>query len=134
MYKYLIILFMSILFTSCSNTDDPLSPSYSSEELMEFRNIAWNDLSTSEIETVIISKEESIIQYATISSKDGIWYYKIDEKNKCTFALTNSNIDFRNDQTFVIITINTSDDALLGPIVVILEPNSKQVFGRGTRW
>ena len=133
MYKHVIILFLAILFSSCSRTNDPLYPSYSDEELMEFRDIAWNDLSNNEIETVIILKEESKIQYATISIKDRIWYYKIDDKNEYSFVLTNPNIDFRNDQRFVIVTINTSDDALLGPIIVIIEPNLKQVFGRGTR-
>ena len=133
MYKHIIILLIIILFSSCSSINDPLYPFYSDEELMEFREIAWNDLSMNEIETVIILKEESKIQYATITRKDGIWYYRINDKNKYSFVLTNPNIDFRNDQWFVIVTINTSDDDLRRPIVVIIEPNVKQVFGRGIR-
>lgn len=133
MQKYLIILFFVALISSCARNSDPISSSYSNKELMEFREIAWNDLSDDEIETVIISKEELKIQNATVSREDGNWYYKISNTEQSTFVLTNPSIDFRNDQKFVIVTVNTSDDALMAPIIVIIEPNTKLVFGRGTR-
>ena len=93
MYKILFIFFIIVSILYCSRNNDPLL-SYSNEELMEFRKIAWNDLSDDEIETVIISKEEFRIQYATVSKENGNWYYMLDDNKKSTFALTNSSIDY----------------------------------------
>ncbi len=129
MFKYLSFIFLFFIFY-CSENNNPLN--YSDKEIMEFKEIAWNDLSQEELSTIIISKEKSNIYYSKISRDNGIYYYTIDD-SEYTFIITHPEIDYRTKQTFVIILINTLDDALLGPIIVVVEPSTKKAFGRGTR-
>ena len=130
MYKYLVMLSLFVLI-NCSEKSDPIS--FFDEELMDFRDIAWNDLSEAEILTITTSKEEFIIKYSRkLSKEDDVRYFKVDNQ-KYSYVITNPAVDIRNDQIIVIVVINTSDEALLGPIFVMIEPNSKVVFGRGTR-
>jgi hypothetical protein len=65
---------------------------------MEYRTIAWNHLTEPEKATVIGDWRAARVQARQ-------W----------------------NDKAAVSVTFNTTDDALLGPIVVIIDPQTKKV-------
>lgn len=137
MKKHLFIFSILFLCLNCSKDKSSMVLSYTEDELMEFRNIAWNDLSTQEQETVLNSWEESVIHSCKVVREDQTWYYifKDDKGNnhKSTMVITNPSLNFQNDQSFISVFFITSDNALLCPIVVIIEPNKNKVFGRDTR-
>ncbi len=74
------------------------------ETLMKVREIAWNSLSDNDKSSVTTEWELAIVREATF-------------QNKKSYA----------------VTFNTTDDALLGPIVVYVRISTKKVLGRGIR-
>ena len=70
----------------------------------QIREIAWNSLSEQDKSTVIIDWKESSVAETTYQEKS-------------SYA----------------VSFNTSDDALLGPIIVYIEKSSLVILGRGLR-
>lgn len=81
----------------------------------EFRLIAWESLSSQEKETVIIDLDEA----------------KVDMDD--TYSIVNSENE-SEEVPAVSVRFNTEDDPILGPIIVYIEPESKEVLGQAPRF
>lgn len=88
---------MLILFAAMLGCEPKIN-SASSDDDMEYRTIAWNHLTEQERATVT-----------------GDW------------RIAKVQIVQWNDKTAVSVAFNTKDDALLGAIVVIIDPQTKKV-------
>jgi hypothetical protein len=75
-----------------------------SDPYMQIREIAWNSLSTDEKSTVTI-------------------YWKVAKVNLSEY----------NSVPAYAVVFNTKSDALLGPIMVFIDPTSKSVLGKALR-
>ena len=73
----------------------------SEDELEEIREIAWNSLTEREKESVTIDWEDAVIESGT----------------------------YENNEVHMV-RFNTTDDPLLGPIVVYVDKNNKKVLGQ----
>lgn len=93
-------LLLACLVSAC---EDNLSTLNNSE--LEFKRIAWNDLTQEEQESVVHA------------------WWKAEIKNSPQFV----------GRPAVAVTFRTRNDALLGPIVVFIHREDKAILGRGAR-
>lgn len=101
--------FVILLLAGCS------SDSFSSLQDTKYRGIAWNELSEQAKETVIIDVDEAKV------NRDG------------TYIRPHSEGD-SEEIPAVSVLFNTEDDAMLGPIVVYIDPETKEVLGQAPRF
>jgi hypothetical protein len=71
---------------------------------IDYREIAWNSISNAERETVNINWKDAKVEETT----------------------------FNNKPVYSVL-FTTSQDALLGPLIIYIDPVSKQVVGKGAR-
>ena len=77
------------------------------EDDMTYRQIAWESLSAEAQATVTHDWQEARV-------------------SKCTY--------YADQSEAVCVTFNTTDDPLLGPIIVFIDPDSLKVLGIGPRF
>jgi hypothetical protein len=98
------IFLMSIIVGFLINCSKDLSPTVS---VNKYREIAWNSLSDMQKATVITDWKE---------------------------AHTESCLYWENKRRVICVFFNTTEDALLGPIVVYIDPKSLEVIGFQPRY
>lgn len=105
---FLLALFL-LIGAACS------SDAVSHLENEKYRQIAWNDLSDQQKETVIIAVDEA----------------KVNRNDTYTRPLNENESE---EVRAVSVTFNTEHDALLGPIVVYIDPETQRVLGQALRY
>ena len=81
----------------------------------EYRKIAWNALTEEQKQTVIIDLDD-----ANVNRNDTYVLRDKEGPNKEVPAVS--------------VRFNTKDDSLLGPIIVYIAPDTKEVLGQGLRF
>lgn len=104
-----LLAFFTLTWAGCS------SDAISHLEDEQYRQTAWNDLSDQQKETVTTDVDEA----------------KINRNDTYTRMLSE---DDREEVPAVSVTFNTEYDAMLGPIVVYIDPETKEVLGHGVRF
>jgi hypothetical protein len=123
------VLFVLLFLIGCSDNSNVLT----SYEKNYYKQIAYNSLSPNEKSTIMNPDNAVII--------DGIYKYEnrshkiyIDKEHIIYFGLIDTNIVLIDNQKLISILFNTTQDALLGPIDVIINPFSKQTIGQTLRF
>lgn len=123
--KTLLAIIFCICFVNCSDDSNPLSPGAE----MNYREIAYASLSEGEKESLSKDwREADVIQgeYGKDSIDNNI---VINSENKMYFFLSDTTVNLSNNQVLVAVSFNTVNDALLGPITVIIDPRKETVIG-----
>jgi len=131
----LSVVFISVillsLFNSCSDGSNTLTPF----EETKYRTIAYNSLSDQEKATII-----SDWKYAPV--KKGIYHLEnenihqliFSSDDKLIFILNKEDLTLAENQKLVAVTFNTYADALLGPLIIIIDTRSNEVIGGVVRF
>ena len=80
----------------------------------EYRRVAWNYLSDAEKETVIIDPDEAPVER-------NVEYIPFNDEDE-------------RPRRAVSVRFNTRNDPVLGPILVYVRPDAKEVFGTAPRF
>ncbi len=124
MKKTLVILIQLLFLVGCSDDSDLLSPSGQKH----FRLIAYESLSESE-QSTIIDWQNGKVEAGTYQSADDSHSIVLDSQNRIPFATNSSGVKLFDGQKLIAVTFETKVDALLGPIILIIEPCSENVIG-----
>ncbi len=121
--KLLIILSFLIL-SDCSNNSNVLLPF----DQMSNRQIAYASLSEQEKSTIINWQNGKVEEgvYQSFNKSNAI---VLNSGDKIFFGTISSTVKLIEGQKLIAVTFNTTDDALLGPLIVIIEPNYNKVIG-----
>ncbi len=138
MKRYCLIFLMLSFFTYCSqninstSSDDDNQLDFTPEELIELKNIVWNDLTEIEKELSADSTKNIEIQNGFILQENNLWYYKGTNQDSFNLVIPNTEVKISSNQRIIIATIDTGYELFnLGPWIVLIEPNTKFVLGRG---
>lgn len=113
-----------IPFVSCSDSDI-ISPEFEKE----FKKIAYDSISESEKETIIINWEDAKITYGYYESGScENTFVSNNNERMCFFNLTGP-MSLSNWDKLVAVSFKTINDALLGPIIIILDFDRKETIG-----
>lgn len=104
-----LLAFFTLLWAGCS------SDAVSNLQDEQYRQIAWNALSDQQKETVITDVDEA----------------KVNRDDTYTRVLSEDDTE---EVQAVSVRFNTEDDAILGPIVVYIDPETKEVLGQALRY
>lgn len=118
-----------VMLTSCLDFD--ITTPFNGDTM---RDAAYASLSDTEKESLTISLEDAQVVRGYYSNKNCTnGFVSMKGETKC-FVLNDSNLKFRDSQTLGAVVFNTTDDALLGPLIVIVEPENNLVIGRVMRY
>ena len=98
------------------------------------RDAAYASLSDTEKESLTINLEDAPVvrgYYSTKTCTNG--FVSSKGETKC-FVLNEPSLKFRDSQILGAVVFNTSNDALLGPLIVIVEPENNMVIGTVMRY
>ncbi|MEJ8304488.1 hypothetical protein [Saccharibacillus sacchari] len=119
----------SILLTACDDTTPSPSknetsisstaPDQQQDPETKMREIAWNSLNTRQQGDVQGNWQEAKVKRVEGSS---IWY---------GIAMDNQNAEMPDD--IVLVTFNTLQDSMLGPLVIYIDAETEQRIGVGVR-
>jgi hypothetical protein len=103
--KKLFILFIALIpFISSCEKDNNLEPKDQIDPYNQIREIAWNSLDTQQKSTVSIEWKDAKVELTTYQSKSAY-----------------------------SVIFQTTDEAILGPIIIYVDSSSNAVLGMGLR-
>ena len=123
MTKILSISFLVLFIISCNNEDNILN----SFDSANYRKIAYESLTPE-------SKETLTVRTGKYKNENGSYIITIDDQNRWNFFITDLNTDLQSNQNLIAVTFSTTSDALLGPLTLIINPESKTVIGEVLRF
>ena len=121
--KKLLMVLILFLF-SCSEESDFLS----SYEQKHLRNIAYKSLSE-EARSTIVNWQNGKVEAGIYHSSDESDFIVLDSKNEIPFMINSTDVKLIERQKLVAVTFNTTYDALLGPLILIIELREEKVIG-----
>ena len=123
--KYLIyISVIGLLAAGCSNNSNVLTPFVE----MNYRNVAYESLSEQSKATVI-NWQDGKVGKGIYQGKNGSNIILLDSGSQIGFVFNTSNVEVINGQRLIMVTFNTKDDPLLGPMILIIDPITNKVIG-----
>ncbi len=123
--KYVFVIMMMLFITpGCSHNSNGVSPF----EEIKYRTIAYESLSMQEKSTVINWQDGKVERgvYKTDKSTPSILF---DLGGRLSFVYNSSDIKLIDGQNLVAVFFNTTQDPLLGTIIVIINPGNSNVIG-----
>ncbi len=124
--KYLAIIFLSLaLLIRCDDDSDILS----ANDELSYRTIAYNSLSKEDKESIISNWEKATVVQGFYQKNGDADIFVIDSESSLYFFLEDSTAKLNDGQRLVLVTFHTKDDPLIGPITIILNPNTKKAIG-----
>ncbi len=125
MEKLLLLLVTVLFLPACSDDSNFLTP----VEKVTYRGIAYNILSDNEKESITIDwREAKVYEGMFTDSKCDYTFLESLEDWMCFFPY-DDEMEFKSNQDLIAVQFNPEDDALLGPIIVIVDPNEEIVVG-----
>lgn len=128
MKKILVVILFSLFLQYCSG-DEITSPT----DQLKYKQIAYNSLS--DAEKASLTKDWQNSDY-----KDGNYRkdtcdntFAANSGDKICFAKSDSTISLSLDQKLCAVIFNTTNDALLGPIIDIVDPQTEKTAGYALR-
>ena len=135
--KRLILFCLPIVFLiGCSKDSSVLSP----QDKTAYKDIAYKSLTAQEKSTLINPDtaliDEGNYKYENnalviLSPRHKIY---IDKDHIIYFGLIDTSIVLVDNQKLISVLFNTTQDALIGPIDVIIDPFSNQAIGQVFRY
>ncbi len=123
--RYLIIICLPlIVLFGCSKDSGVLSP----QEKTTYKEIAYNSL-TSQEKSTLINPDNAVIVQGNYKYVNGNHKILIGPNLSYYFVCIDKKVVLLNGQTLIFVRFNTANDALLGPIVVIINPITNMVVG-----
>jgi hypothetical protein len=119
------IFVIALLFTGCFDFDLPTTPFEG--EIM--RQVAYESLTETEKETLTISWEDALVVQGHYESDEceNVFVSGASE-HKC-FGVKDSITKLSYMQKLGAVVFNTNDQSLVGPIIVIMDPQNNSVVG-----
>ncbi len=114
MKKSIVIFLFLLFFSGCYDNN-----------AVDYKYIAFSSL-TSQEKSSIINPDYAIIREGNYRYENGIHKIYIEREIGYHFGLTDSNIVLMENQKLISVLFNTTQDALLGPIDVIINPIQKR--------
>ena len=123
-----VILLSFLFFAACS--DDGISIP---EQQSEVRTIAYNSLSDVEKASISDDWHNSAVIEGKYLSKGDFNVFVFDSEIEAYFYLSDLTVDLYSGKKLSAVRFNTVDDALLGPITVIVDLSDKKAIGQFLR-
>jgi len=130
MTKILSISFLVLFIISCNNEDNILN----SFDSANYRKIAYESLTPESKETLTKCWCVAPVRTGKYKNENGSHIITIDDQNRWNFFITDLNTDLQSNQNLIAVTFSTTSDALLGPLTLIINPESKTVIGEVLRF
>jgi len=128
--KRLILFCLPIVFLiGCSKDSSVLSPQVKTA----YKDIAYNSLTAQEKST-LINPDAALIDEGNYKYENKSHKIYINKDHIIYFSLTDTNTVLYDNQKLISVLFNTTQDALLGPIDVIIDPLTKQTIGQTLRF
>ena len=127
MKRTLILLSIFLVFTSCSDL------STFPENDNTYREVAYNSLSNQEKETLTVDWKVGRVDEGIYKKKDDNDILELSSGAKLYFLSRVETEYLRDGYKLFAVSFNTKYDALIGPIIVIVDPYLKQAIGGGGR-
>lgn len=96
---------------------------------LKYKEIAYNSLSEREKSTLTVDWQDAKIENGIYKKGQCENELIINDENRLCFFVNNENISLVEFQKLVAVIFNTTNDALLGPIIVIIDPEETRVIG-----
>lgn len=119
----MISIFTGLLL-SCSDS----SVGSSDDKENRLKKAAYDSVSDYESRTIIGGWKDGIVEYGICSILNGKPAFKSLDYT-LRFFILDEDFSFEEYQKLVSVTFNTINDSLLGPIIIILEPDEELVVG-----
>jgi uncharacterized protein YcfL len=116
-----------ILMVLIGCTDEENSVSFFQQA--KFRKISYNSLSAEEAATLTKDWRLAPVKLGVFNNDNNINAIVIDKINVWSFRILDPNIKLTSNQILVAVTFNTKNDPLIGPLTLIIEPQSEVVIG-----
>lgn len=129
MKKLALISLPFLLLTFCSDNSNVLSPT----EEIKYKSIAYASLTDQEKESLTKDWKEARVNVGRYQHNIQIHTVVINSNDKMSFELTDSSITLIENQKLVTIMFNTNNDPLVGPIIVVIEPEIDRAIGQVLR-
>lgn len=124
MKRGLIFILLMLVLVSCSEHSNPYTPGKS----LEFKQAALEQLDESQVNKITQNVEDFDLKAGEYVFENNKHYIKLNNGKKQQF-LTDKTINLANGKRILMITIQWEPMALLGPIVVIMDPDTKLLIG-----
>ena len=125
MKKTISLILLTIFLLSCSHEDNILSPLVATN----FRKVAYESLSQESKASLTNCWCVAPVKSGRYKFENGKHIISINKKDELHFMLNNPITNLESNQRLIAIIFNTKQDALLGPLIVIIDPNSELVIG-----
>lgn len=122
---FIIVILISLLI-SCSDGSNTLTPF----EEMNYRMVAYNSLSDGDKSTITSDWEKAPVKKGSYHLMDeNIHQLIFNQDEKLGFALKNNKSILVENQKLIAVIFHTNVDALLGPIIIIINAKSNEAIG-----
>ena len=123
------VILIAAYSSGCSDDSDILS----SDE-MNYRRIAYENLSQEEKESITIDWKEADILKGVYRNNNGGNYIVTDSENNIPFFFLDKDIKIDENSLLVAVIFRTDNESLLGPLIVIVNPESRTKVGYVPRY
>ena len=120
--RYYLIFVILIIFPGCEDEERE-------ENLSDYRSIAFESLSDNEKETLMEDWREAEVIEGIFKDDECDYEFHGPPMGRLCFFLTVPEIELINQQNLVAVIFHTINDALLGPIIIIIDPESEMAIG-----
>lgn len=124
--RIITLIIALLLIVSCSDDIGILSP----ENQVEYRELAYKILSDREKESLTINWQKGRVEEGKYKKKNDHDTFETSSGSNLFFISKIGNEYLYDGYKLIAISFNTKDDALLGPIIVIIDPYLRMVIGR----
>ena len=126
LFKYIVMILFAFTIWNCDDEVTGLSPT----EEMIYRQIAFKSLTDDEQSSLSVNWEEAPVIRGFYSGNDSKNIFKeIDSELEYQFLISDDNVVLLDNQLLIRILFNTENDALLGPIILFVNPKTMSVIG-----
>ena len=124
MKKIQVAIVLLSFFIGCSENNDGVSTA----DKTDYKKIAYESLSEQSKSTVE-NWESGKVDEGTCLLQNGDRLFEKDSSIAVQFVVYSSDTKLHNGQKLVAVTFTTTVDSLLGPMILIIDPEKKQVIG-----
>ena len=123
------VLIISFILYACSDDENNIE----TEDLM-YRTIAYKSISDEEKATIVGDWQNADVITGTFKSNVCDYEFIQENQGRICFFVKDENIVLDDNQLLVAVIFNTVNDPLLGPILVIIDPNTETAVGFAARF
>ena len=118
-------MLIAVFSIGCSHDSDILSP----DDEINYRKTAYESLDEEERGTITMDWKEADILKGVYHNNNGGNYLVTDSDGSIPFFFLNKDIKINEDSFIVAVIFRTNNESLLGPLIVIIDPESQTKIG-----